>query len=79
MKKLIFVILAILAIALASYAGWITFSKSDGKATITIDSHEAVDDTRKAVDTGKRLLDEAVDSVKESSDVVPDATSSPKD
>jgi hypothetical protein len=60
------VLIALLAIVAMGLLGWITFNDSQDKATITIEKKEIQDDTRKAVDKGKDLVDEAKQKLHES-------------
>ncbi|MBI1902523.1 MAG: hypothetical protein HYS13_15590 [Planctomycetia bacterium] len=58
--------------ALAVWAGWLNFSNTSGKASMTIDTNEVKQDTQKAIDKGKELIDKT----KVSTDK-PDATAEP--
>jgi len=53
------VLIAIALIVAMCLIGWITFASSADKTTITIDKKAIQEDTRKAVDKGKELIDEA--------------------
>jgi hypothetical protein len=55
-----------LLLLLATAAGWIIFSTSPGKATITIDAQEAGEDTKEAIEAGKELLKKAKDNAEQS-------------
>jgi cytoskeletal protein RodZ len=48
--------------ALAVWAGWLNFSNTDGRASMTIDTNEVKQDTQKAIDKSKELIDKAKDS-----------------
>jgi uncharacterized protein YxeA len=51
---LVTVVLIVLAIA----AGWLTFSKSRDKTTVTIETKEIKKDTKEAIQAGKEWLED---------------------
>ncbi len=57
----------VVAVVLAIVAGWLTFSRSQGTATITIHTEEVRKDAREAVEKGTELLEKARDNINESS------------
>ena len=76
MKTLLIVVLAVVAMA---FGGWLTFSSSDEDASITVNTAEVKEDTKKVVAAGEKLIDDlsekadaSVDAVKESVEKVTD-------
>jgi len=59
-KSLIIVVLAVVAMFAV---GWISFSKTDTEANISIDTQEMKEDTDKAIEKGKQLIDQAKQAV----------------
>ncbi len=53
-----FIVALIVLIAMA-FAGWISFSNSGDRATITIDTKEIRQDTKQAADKAKEVIEEA--------------------
>lgn len=62
MKKFLIIVLSL---TLATVAGWLSFSISGDKATITLDKNEIRKDTQEAIDTGKNLLDKASEKARD--------------
>jgi predicted PurR-regulated permease PerM len=62
MRGLTFLIIAVLAVALCIWAGWVAFSTSGDQATITIDGQEIKEDTREAIDKTEQSLESAKDA-----------------
>ncbi len=58
-------LIIVLCVVLASVAGWLTFSLSGDKATISIDKKVIREDARKAVDSGKDLINRASEKVRD--------------
>ena len=62
MRKLLIVIVVVL---IAMLAGWVTFNRSPGEATFTIETGKMKDDVERAFEEGKRTLQEHIPSENE--------------
>lgn len=62
------ILIAALVLVAMTYAGWITFAKTPGSASVTIDTDKAKSDTHKVVERGRELLDSAVEQGREALD-----------
>jgi hypothetical protein len=60
MRGLIFLVAVIILLALV---GWISFSSDPNRSSINLETQEIKQDTQRAVETGKELLDDAKKSV----------------
>ncbi len=47
------VILLLVAVILMSWLGWLTFQKTNGQATVTLETEQIQKDTERAVEKGK--------------------------
>lgn len=66
MRKLLLIIVIVLVAVLA---GWVTFSRSPGEASFTIETGKMQEDAERALQEGKRVIRENV-----SSDAKPQST-----
>ena len=64
MKVMKALIILTIAVVLAAVAGWVTFSRTDDKASINIETKAVRKDTREAVEVGQKLLNQASSAVK---------------
>jgi uncharacterized protein YxeA len=55
MKMILIAVVAVLAMI---FCGWLTFATSEDSISITIDKTEVKEDTSKAVEVGKKLVNE---------------------
>ena len=46
-------------------AGWLTFQRGSGTATVTVETGKIQEDTARLVNGGKEVLDDAADRLKE--------------
>ena len=58
MKKILVITIIVL---IAALAGWITFSRTPGKATFTIETEKMKDDAKSVIEKGKDLGEELLD------------------
>lgn len=71
-------ILIIAAVALMFLGGWLYFRDSDSTSEVILDKEEVQQDTRKAMETGERVLEKAAGGLKELGDQAEDALSDDK-
>jgi hypothetical protein len=57
MRALGVILLGVVILVLAAGAGWLVFSQSDEKATITIDKQEIKKDTHDVIESSKQLME----------------------
>ncbi len=57
-----FLVLIAIIVALV-VAGWLTIGRSDGKPAVILETNQIQQDTEKATEKGKELLDEATQKV----------------
>jgi hypothetical protein len=78
MRRTVIVTAIVVAIgAFACWAGWVTFTNSGNKASVTVDADEVKKDTLQAVESGKELLEKAADSAQKSIDSTKESVSRP--
>jgi hypothetical protein len=67
MKTLLIVVLAVVAMA---FGGWLTFGSSDEDVSITVNTAEVKEDTKKVVAAGEKLIDDLSEKADASVDAV---------
>ena len=69
MRALVFLALIVLLLAIA---GWVTFSRGPGRASVNFETSAIREDTQEALDTGSRVLENAGDAVDRDESVEPE-------
>ncbi|MAT13946.1 MAG: hypothetical protein CMJ46_01595 [Planctomyces sp.] len=64
MKRFILILVVILAVCAVVF-GWISFDADEDSASMTLDTERVKEDTKAAVDTTNRAVQEAVEEVRE--------------
>ena len=64
-------LLAIVAVIVMAWLGWLSFSRTSDRATIEINTQEIQQATEKAVQTGRNLAEETSDAIHEATEPQP--------
>lgn len=64
--KALLITLAIVGVLF--FLGWLSFTSSDGSASVTLDSGKVKADTSTAVEKGKELVEEGIEKLKSAGD-----------
>jgi len=72
------ILIAVLAVALMFFGGWLYFEDSGDKSEIILDKQEVKQDTQKALDTGKEVVQDAAEGLKQLGERVDDAVTDDK-
>lgn len=46
------------------FLGWMSFSTTDGSASVTVDADKAKEDTSKAIEKSKEIVEEGIEKLK---------------
>lgn len=71
-------LIAVVAVALMFFGGWLYFEDSGDKSEIILDKQEVKQDTQKALDTGKEVIKDAAEGLKQLGERVDDAVTDDK-
>ncbi len=67
MKALLIAVVAVTGMVLA---GWLTFASSEDMVSVSVDTKEVKEDTKKAVEAGDRLIDNLTESAEDAAESV---------